>query len=238
MDAQEIGQVERLPADVWVVIPAYNEGPVIADVLRRLSTYTGCIVVVDDCSTDSTANAVRSSGVCLVQHHINLGQGAALQTGIRYALSKGARIIVTFDADGQHNPADIKGLIGPVQCGEADVVLGTRFRGSGEAQNIPPARRVLLQCATLFTRLTTGLKISDTHNGFRAFSKDAAQRIQITLNRMAHASQILSQIAEKRLRYCERPVRIVYTDYSLAKGQKLGNFFNIVWDSLMGVLRR
>ena len=227
-----------LPSDVWLVVPAYNEATVIASVLQRVRLYTPNIVVVDDCSTDSTAEEIRKAAVPMVRHHINLGQGAALQTGIQYALSRGAQVIVTFDSDGQHNPEDIPALISPIQAGEADVVLGTRFQGSGEAQNIPPARRFLLQGATLFTRITTGLKISDTHNGFRAFSREAAQRIHITLNRMAHASQILSQIAEKRLRYCERPVRIIYTDYSLAKGQKIGNFFNIVWDSLMGVLRR
>ena len=221
------------PAAVWVTIPAYNEEAIIASVVDPLSKLGFQVVVVDDCSDDQTVARLAELPVHFLSHPVNLGQGAALQTAISYALSQQARYIVTFDADGQHSPTDISKLLDPLIRGEFDVALGSRFIAGGSAENIPPIRRSMLRLAILLSRFSTGMKLTDTHNGLRAFTADAARKLKITQNRMAHASQILSQISSQKLRYVEVPVRIVYTDYSMQKGQRVSNAFNVVWESLM-----
>src|SRR4051794_34339640 len=174
--------------NIWIVIAAYNEARVIArvvdDVLRR--EYS--VVLVDDGSGDQTAEIAESAGATVVRHPVNLGQGAALQTGIQFALRQGADVIVTFDADGQHRSADIASLVGALDEHGANFALGSRFLG--RAVSLPAARRLLLKAATLFTRLTTGLTRTDTHNGLRAMTRRGANAIRLRQNRMAHASEI------------------------------------------------
>jgi polyprenyl-phospho-N-acetylgalactosaminyl synthase len=228
----------REASDIWVIVPAFNEEAVIAQVLTKLAQCPYSIVVVDDGSSDKTVQHISQMPVHVVRHGCNLGQGAALQTGIDYALRwKTTKFIVTFDADGQHDVADIPRLLVPLQQGSYDVVLGSRFLREGDGVNLHPGKRLLLRCAVRFTKLTTGLQLTDTHNGLRAFTADAAARIRITHNRMAHASEILGQIANLGLRYCEIPVTITYTSYSLQKGQKLFESLNILWDMLMVKIR-
>lgn len=221
---------------VWVVIPAYNEGPVIADVISGVLRLYPNVVLVDDASTDETPQTAESAGAFVVRHPVNLGQGAALQTGLDFALERGAEIIVTFDADGQHRSSDIPALIAPLQAGAADFALGSRF--IGRALNMPPSRWMLLKAALLFTRLTTRLRITDVHNGLRAVTRRGAQAIHIRHNRMAHASEILEQIGGSGLSYVEVPVTIEYTDYSIAKGQKLSNSLSILVDLFAGRMQR
>jgi len=221
---------------LWVVIPAFNEGPVIGDVVRAVRALYPRVVVVDDCSRDDTGKAARSAGAVVLRHPINLGQGAALQTGIWYALGEGADLIVTFDADGQHRVEDIALLLDTQSRTSADVVVGSRFLG--RAENIPPRRRMVLKAAVVFTRLTSGVKLTDAHNGLRLLTRGAAERIRITQNRMAHASEIIEQIRKQHLTVAEAPVSIVYTEYSLHKGQKLGNAFNVLSELFVGWLNK
>ncbi len=157
---------------------------------------------------------------------INLGQGAALETGIRYSLANSAKAIITFDADGQHRVEDIAVLIKRQAETGADVVIGSRFLG--EAAGIPWLRRHVLQLAVIFTRVTSGVKLTDAHNGFRLLTRRAAEKIRIGQNRMSHASEIISKIGSLGLTVAEAPVTILYTEYSLRKGQKLSNAINIV----------
>jgi polyprenyl-phospho-N-acetylgalactosaminyl synthase len=213
---------------VWVVVPAYNEARVIAGVIAELKRDAHRIVVVDDGSSDSTAEMATECGAAVLRHPINLGQGAALQTGIEFALARGAELIVTFDADGQHRTADVARLIDALEAERADFALGSRFLGS--AANVPPLRRVLLRAATLFTRLTTGLALTDAHNGLRAMTRRGALCIRLRQNRMAHASEILGQIAASGLKFVEVPVTIDYSSYSLAKGQRSGDLIVILLD--------
>jgi polyprenyl-phospho-N-acetylgalactosaminyl synthase len=215
-------------AQMYVVIPAYNEGPVISRVVSEVRRSGYAVVVVDDGSSDATAEEARAAGAGVITHPFNLGQGAALQTGIDYAVAEGAEVIVTFDADGQHRVSDIARLAAALVEERADFALGSRFLG--QAPNLPPLRRLLLHAATAFTRLTTGLQVTDTHNGLRAMTRRAAAAIRLRQNRMAHASELLSQIAASGLRYVERPVTIEYTAYSLAKGQSLGDAVLILLD--------
>ncbi|MEL6895806.1 MAG: glycosyltransferase family 2 protein, partial [Planctomycetota bacterium] len=154
----------------------------------------------------------------------------ALQTGIDFALSRGAQMMVTFDADGQHMASEIPSLAAPILAGDADVVLGSRFLG--ETIDMPRRRRWLLKFAILFTRLTNGLKLTDVHNGFRCLSADAARRIRIRQPRMAHASEILDQIARLGLRYQEVPVTIRYSQETLEKGQRTSDALRIGSDLL------
>jgi len=213
---------------VWLVIPAYNEAKVISDTLRSARAVSRKIVVVDDCSTDATGQLALEAGAHVCRHPINLGQGAALQTGIDHALAQGAEVIVTFDADGQHQPADARRMVETLDQLGCDVVLASRFRGA--AEGISGVRRTILRLATWYTRLTTGLAVTDTHNGLRAFSRNAARALRIRQNRMAHASEILEAIGRLKLQYVEVPCTITYTEYSRAKGQRLSGAFAILTD--------
>ena len=222
-------------SSVWVVIPAYNEGKILKEVLGELLDYNRSyhIVVVDDGSVDDTAEAASSLPVHVLRHPINLGQGAALATGIEYALKEKAEVIVTFDADGQMCPQDIGTLVNEVLKDGVDVVLGSRFLTS-PPEGMSRMRRIVLKLATALTNLTTGLKVTDTHNGIRAFRQTALRKFEITQNQMAHSSEILSEIARNKLVYHEVPVTIRYTRYSKAKGQSIFNSINILYELLTG----
>ena len=215
-------------AALFVVIAAYNESRVIGAVVAELCAAGYPVAVVDDGSADGTAAAAGSAGAIVVRHPINLGQGAALQTGIEFALEHGAETIVTFDADGQHRVADIPALCEALAKNQADFALGSRALGA--SLNAPVSRRILLKLATWFTRLSTGMRVTDTHNGLRAMTKRGAQTLKLRQNRMAHASELLQQIADSGLRYVEVPVTIQYSAYSLAKGQSLGDALTILID--------
>lgn len=221
---------------IWAVVPAYNEAEIIGSVINDLKNSVDNIVVVDDGSTDGTIVEAERSGAVVIRHMINLGQGAALQTGINFALNNNADIIVTFDADGQHQASDIEKVVKPLLLGEVDVVLGSRFLNG--TSDIPTLRRVLLKVAAFITRVYTGLVVTDAHNGFRALSKFAAQNIDLRQNGMAHASEIIEQIKRRNLKFQEVPITIKYTKYSLAKGQRLSDSFKIFWDLILGRISR
>lgn len=195
---------------VVAVIAAYNEANRIAATLTDAKAHVDAMVVVDDCSHDDTSVIAASAGAIVLRHVINRGQGAALQTGTDYALHHlAADVVVHFDADGQMTGSEIPMMIAPIVSGEADVVLGSRFLGV-DAHNMPMTRRVMLRLATAFTIVLSGIRVTDTHNGFRALSRSAARDIRISLDRTAHASEILDLIKAKRKRFVERAVTIRY----------------------------
>jgi glycosyltransferase involved in cell wall biosynthesis len=222
----------------FVVIPAYNEQSAIAATIERLMEVRCEIVVVDDGSSDDTWGVLQRLPVHCLRHPVNLGQGAALQTGVRYALRQGAQWIVHFDADGQHRVEDIAVLMEPLHLDRADVALGSRFLRDEDALSVPTLRRLTLQAARVVNFIFTGLWLSDAHNGFRAMSRKAAEMIDLKENGFAHATEILSEIRRHRLRYVECPTHIRYTDYSRAKGQKLTSAFNILCDLVLGKVFR
>ena len=213
---------------IWVVVAAYNEAPVIGRVVTDLIRHRYAVVVVNDGSIDDTGPTAGSAGAKVIAHPVNLGQGAALQTGLQFALLNGADYIVTFDADGQHRASDIETLVESLKTQHVDFALGSRFLGHAPA--MPLARRMLLKAATWFTRLATGLRLTDTHNGLRAMTRRGASHIVLRQNRMAHASELLHQIARSGLGYVEVPVTIEYSAYSLAKGQRLSDSLRILVD--------
>jgi glycosyltransferase involved in cell wall biosynthesis len=207
----------------------YNEASVVGTVIEGLREVFPHVVCVDDGSTDGSQDVARQAGAVVVQHPVNLGQGAALQTGIEYSLQDSELdCIVTFDADGQHRVADALAMADRIRSGEADVVLGSRFLD--ERTKLSPLKRLVLRTAAVQSRLSTGMALTDAHNGLRAFSPTVARGIDLQQNRMAHASELIHQLAEMNPRWVEHPVEIIYTDYSKSKGQSLLNSVNIVAD--------
>jgi len=194
------------------------------------------IVVVDDGSTDGTADAARSKAAVVVSHPVNLGQGAALQTGLDFALRRGADYICTFDADGQHDPATIALMLQRLTDSGAEVALGSRFLGG--TIDMPVLRRFMLNVAIAFTRLQTRLPLTDTHNGLRMFTRRAASQIRINHSGMAHGSEILSSIVKLKLSVIEVPTIVRYTDYSKRKGQSISNSVHIMIDLMYAALCR
>lgn len=213
----------------WVVIPLFNEASVVGRVVEELLTAFVHVVCVDDGSTDGSAQVAEAAGARVIRHPYNLGQGAALQTGIAYARSQpGAEFIVTFDADGQHRVVDAEAMIALARQDGAAIIFGSRFL---DDRTRPGAlKKLVLKTAVWVTNLSTGLTLTDAHNGLRVIRTDAAQAISLKQDRMAHATEIVLQLGRTRLPYREFPVEVLYTDYSRAKGQSLLNSINILVD--------
>jgi polyprenyl-phospho-N-acetylgalactosaminyl synthase len=215
----------------WVVIAAYNEAPMIGKVVRELKYLFPNVLVIDDGSSDETQAEALSAGAMVARHCINLGQGAALQTGIDCALANGARFIATFDADGQHSPEDIVAMLERMQQTSSDVALASRFLGN--TVGIDPWRRRFLQATVVIQRWTTGAELTDVHNGLRVFRDTAIRKCKIRQNRMAHASEIISYVLSNNIKFIEVPCTIRYTSYSRSKGQRLTGAARILLDLIL-----
>lgn len=226
---------------IFAVIPAFNEASRIADTLKAVHPLVDGIVVIDDGSADDTAGVARHvadeiSGVTVLRHALNRGQGAALRTGTEAAVMLGADVIVHVDADGQHDPTFIPSLVKPIAEGSADVVFGSRFLDA-KPEGMPLLRRCLLVAARTFNAMAVGIprRVTDPQSGMRAMSAAAARRIPFQQDRMAHCSEILRLVTRSSLRWIEVPVRVRYTAESLAKGQKSTDAFKIAWQLFIGV---
>lgn len=218
--------------DAWLVVPLYNEATVIGDVITEALRYFSHVVCIDDGSADDSAAIAQAAGAIVVQHPINLGQGAALQTGFDYVLIKTTgQYVVTFDADGQHDPVEAVAMVERAKRDDLAIIYGSRFLDKRTKPGL--LKRIVLKTAALMTRLTTGLKLTDAHNGLRCLRRDALSAIRIRQDGMAHASEIVSQLARTKLPWTEMPVHIRYTDYSRSKGQSLLNSVNILVDLIM-----
>lgn len=221
------------PSDTVIIVPAYNERESLRKVISSLlSVQLYKIIVVDDGSAASLHLLVNDLPVIVIRHKVNLGQGAALQTGIDYALPYKPAYIVTFDGDDQHSTADIQSLLLPLQNGSADITLGSRFLKPG-LHNASLPRQWILKAARWINYFFTGLYLSDAHNGLRAMNLLAAQKIKMKENRMAHATEFLYAIRKYRLRYREVPVNVTYTAYSKSKGQSVFNSIRIFFDLVL-----
>lgn len=225
------------PRNVFVIIPAYNENTIILPVLQELLPYNYNLVVIDDGSAISLYPLLKKMPVYFLRHRVNLGQGAALQTGIEFSLSRQADCIVTFDADGQHQASDIDKLLQALIDNKADIALGSRFMGNS-VHNMSAMRKILLKLARYVNYCFTGLLLTDAHNGLRAMTRVAGETIRIQENGMAHATELLSQIKKKKLSYVEVPVNVYYSPYSLKKGQTIWNSFRIFFDILLNKIFR
>lgn len=218
--------------DTAFIVPVYNECQVIGQTVAGIIHDFPVVICVNDGSTDRTAEEILKTPAVLINHPINLGQGAAIQTGIEYALQDPAiKYFVTFDADGQHRIEDVNAMLTYIRQNNVDAVLGSRFLGT--AANMTRLKKTILKLAILFSNFTTGLKLTDAHNGLRVFNRRVAENLNITMPDMAHASEIIHRIAEHKFTYKELPVTIAYTDYSMAKGQSMMNAVNITFDLLL-----
>ena len=219
--------------DTWLIVPCYNEGAVIFDVLSRARETFPNIVAVNDGSRDNSAAQIRAAGAHLVDHPVNLGQGAAIQTGVEYARAQpGAEFFVTFDADGQHQVKDVVRMIERLRTEPVDIIVGTRFAGQDNSQ-VPWIKRLVLKTVVMLSPRTKRLGLSDAHNGLRAFNRKVAEEMNIRMNGMSHASEIVTMIDKQGWRVDEEPVDILYTEYSMSKGQSLINGVNILADGLV-----
>jgi len=220
--------------NTFIVIPAYNEQQTIEQVIKGVQKICSNIVVVDDCSSDNTRKTVKNLGVTVLHHIVNRGQGASLQTGFAYALKKGADRIITFDADGQHEPAYIEKFLKLMNEQKVDVVLGSRFLDT-KINKMPLRKRIVRKLGALHQWFFSGLRVTDSQCGLRALNRKAAEAIVIRQDRMSHSSEILDQIARQKLKYIEVPVRIKDTAYSLKKSQKgFSGSLRIIYDFFMG----
>jgi glycosyltransferase involved in cell wall biosynthesis len=196
-------------------------------------------VCVDDGSRDDTGDRAHRAGAHVVRHPVNLGQGAAIQTGVEYARGRpGAAVFATFDADGQHRVKDVVRMIDRLTAEDLDIVIGTRF-GDRTPERMPTLKRLLLPVVAKLSPASRKLGLTDAHNGLRVFDRTVADGLNLTMNGMAHASEFVALIVENQWRVAEEPVEILYTDYSMSKGQSLVNGVNIVFDGLLrGRMRR
>lgn len=220
------------PHKIVVIIPAYNEGVVLLSVIKEILLTGFVLIVVDDGSDIPLNQILQPYPLFYIRHRANLGQGAALQTGFDFAKKLNPDIIITMDADGQHHSSSIDSMIEPLLTNEVDIVLGSRFLSPGQT-SVPIMKKLVLHTARLINYIFSGLLLSDAHNGLRTFNANALNKITITENRMAHASEILFEIKKHKLRFKEVPVTISYTAYSKQKGQSVLDSFRILFDLIL-----
>ena len=220
---------------VIAVMPAYKEKSRIVAAILGVRPLVDQIVVVDDGSEDGTAEEALQTGVTVVVHAVNRGQGAALKTGTEAALKLGADIVVHIDSDGQQDPQAIPALVAPICEWNEDVVFGSRFLGVA-SEGMPLMRRIVLFLGKLFSHVVLGIprKMTDPQSGLRAMSAGAARAIDFRQDRMAHCSEILRLVTRSDLRWMEIPVRVSYTEATLAKGNQTSDAFTIVWNLFLG----
>jgi glycosyltransferase involved in cell wall biosynthesis len=217
--------------DVWLIIPAFNEASVIGDVISDVRSVFDHVVCVDDGSSDDTGDVALRAGAHSVRHPVNLGQGAAIQTGVEYARRQpGAAVFATFDADGQHRVKDVIRMIDRLAGDDVDLVIGTRFADPGVVSHTPVLKRLVLRSAAMLSPRSRRLGLTDAHNGLRVFNKTVADGLNLTMNGMSHADEFIALAYENHWRVTEEPVEILYTEYSMSKGQPLLNGVNIIFD--------
>lgn len=215
--------------EVAIIIPVYDEEQVIAEVLSELKKNFDRIICVNDGSKDNSLSEIEKTSVSVLNHLTNIGQGGALETGIKYALlDSQIKYFCTFDADGQHQIKDAINMISEIEKGNVDIVIGSRFLDKNT--KIPFLKKLVLKTATIFTKATVNLKVTDTHNGLRVFNRKFAEKVDLKNFGMAHATEFLEMIVKYKFKYKEIPVHIEYSEYAKSKGQPILNAVNIVFD--------
>ncbi|MDK2869692.1 MAG: hypothetical protein PWP39_927 [Pyrococcus sp.] len=222
----------------YVVVPAYNEEKTIGKVLDELLTVfpRERIIVVNDGSEDRTEEIAKSKGVRVLTHVINRGLGGALGTGIEYAIKKGAKIIVTFDADGQHLVEDALKVMKPVVEGKAELAIGSRLKG--DISQMPLVKKIGNIGLDIITAIFSGKYVSDTQSGLRAFSRRCAEKVKITCDRYAVSSEIIVKATKNKCRIVEVPIKAIYTEYSKKKGTNILEGIKIAFNLFIDIFRK
>lgn len=207
------------------VIPAYNEASRVGNVVAAALKYVDTVIVVDDGSTDDTSHAAEHAGACVVRHSQNGGAGAATMTGIEAARRMGATAVVTLDADEQHDPADIPRLLEPVKRDEADIVFANRFgiRPDGIGNRIPSVRRLFNAIGNLVTLVATGKWVQDSQSGYKVFGPKALAQVDLRMSGFEFCTEIVREAVQHKWRISQIPTKVLYSEYTLAKGQSFGN---------------
>lgn len=219
-------------SSIFVIIPCYNEARVVRKTVSGVLEKGYSVVVVDDCSSDGSKNQLKGLPVYYLRHRVNLGQGAALQTGIDFAKKRGAKYFVTFDADGQHDSNDIAGMIDLSEKEKRDIIFGSRFL-PGAITNVSRSRNFALNLGRYINFLVSGIMLSDSFNGLRLLTDNAAEKIRIKENKMSHPVEILRITAAEKLKYAEYPVNIYYSDYSRTKGLKNKDGIKVLFEIIL-----
>jgi glycosyltransferase involved in cell wall biosynthesis len=223
--------------NVYVILPLFNESKVLGKVIDEVHSTFKNIIVVDDGSTDNSYDLLLKKDVTLIKHPINLGQGAAIATGFEHVKKiENAFAVITFDADGQHSIDDAKEFAKTILDCEEEIIFGSRFLGN--EKNIPFVKRNVLKIATFITNIITGMKLSDTHNGLKAIKKSCLKKLDLDINGYAFESQLIYQISKHKISYRELPANIIYTDYSISKGQSIRNGFIIIEDIIQSINKK
>lgn len=222
-------------SNTYVIIPVFNEAFAVKNVIDSvLKTYPN-VVCVNDGSTDQSMEIIKNTKAHLVNHPVNLGAGAALQTGIDFALlDKKAKYFITIDADGQHNIEDATSMLKFLEKNKIDIVIGSRFWG--KTQNMTIFKKTLLKLAAIFSSSVSGVNLSDPHIGLRVFNRKFAEKLNLSMPDFSHASELVDRIKENKNSYAEMPVTVTYTKYSKSKGQPMLNAVNISFDVLINKL--
>lgn len=214
---------------VFVIIPVYNEQEKVLSVINDLKKYFKNILVVNDGSTDKTSEILKSSDVCILNHLINLGAGAAISSGFEFIKrKKNIEAVITFDADGQHSAEDANNFANEIISCSEEVIFGSRF--IKHSKNIPLLKKIVLLTVTYISNRITKVKLTDAHNGMNAFKTSCLKDISISIDGFGFASQIVNSVGKNKLRYKEMPTNIKYTDYSVKKGQRILGGFLILED--------
>jgi len=202
------------------VIPAYNEATRIAGVVRGAKQYVDSVIVIVDGSTDMTEAVAREAGAIVIRHAENCGAGAATMTGLEAARRFGYSIAITIDADGQHATADIPRLVDTLKKENADLVIANRF---GRKNTIPFVRRVANTIGNLVTFFATGIYLPDTQCGFKAFGPKALSEIELKMSGFEFCTEVIREASKNHWKIVSIPSKVVYSEYTLAKGQSFSS---------------
>lgn len=212
---------------IWILVPCFNESKVINQTISELSKYFQNILVVDDGSTDNTTNLLKSLNATVLQHPINLGQGAAVSSGFEFiSRIDNSKAVITFDADGQHSVNDAVTFANEILSSSEDIIFGSRF--IHHEKNVPFIKRLVLKIVTKISNVILKMNLSDTHNGLKAIKIDALDKIKLKTSNYAFESELLAKVSKLGLSYRELPSDIIYTEYSKTKGQSLRNGMRIL----------
>jgi len=217
--------------DIYVVVPAFNEQKVIKDIINSLLKKFSNVIVVNDGSNDRTLEIINDIDIKVLSHEVNLGVGAAVQTGFDYVTKiPNAKAVITFDADGQHLVDDAVAMAKEILLCDEGIIFGTRF--PKHSKNIPKVKRFVLKLIAKITDLVTGVTLTDAHNGLKAYKISTIKKLELQFSSYSYESELITQVARKKIDYKEMPTDIKYTSYSIKKGQKLLNGLLIIEDLL------
>lgn len=205
---------------VIAVIPAYNEASRLTSVITNVRAFVDEVIVVNDGSDDASGDVAAAAGATVVSHHINCGAGAATMTGIEAARLRSASIVITIDADEQHDPKDIPALLAPLKAGECDIVFANRF---GNRNRIPFIRRIFNWIGNLVSLIATGRWVKDSQCGFKAIGPKALAEIDLRMSGFEFCTEIVRESVQHKWRVVEVPIKVIYSEYSLAKGQSFAS---------------